>query len=162
MTDLAAPNVGNYTFGANKLLVGGVDLGNIVSAACTVSPQVISHFSALHGEDVPDDRAFKAIDFVIEATLDEPNKTNMFRHFLADSSGKVGMGAIAAVAVSFEGIAIAGNSYTWAISKAVVRPSGQFGFTDEDWVKFGLIIKLLPDFNTPLNPWGVITHNGVP
>lgn len=161
MTDLAAPNTGNYTFGAHSLVVAGVDLGNIVNASVAVTAEELSHFSARSGDDVEDASVIRRLRFEITATLDEPNKTNMFRFFMADSTGKVGMAAGTAVAAVFAGIPVVGNAFSWAIPKCYVRPSGNFGYNKDDWSQFELILKVVADPASPTAPYGTITHSGV-
>jgi hypothetical protein len=161
MADLAAPNPGNYTFGAHSLSIAGVDLGNIVNANVAVTVEEISHFSALSGDDVEDANIIRRIRYEVSVTLDEPNKTNMFRFFMADATGKVGMAATAAVAAVFAGIPISGNAFSWAIPKCYVRPNGNFGYNKDDWTQFELLLKLVADPNAPLAPYGTITHTGV-
>ena len=161
MPALPAPNPGNYTFGAHTLSVGGVDLGNIVNASMTVEVAALTHFSAIHGEETEDPQIVNRLRYTIEATLDEPNKDNLFRFLLADSTGKVGKLSLGAQAVAFAGIPVAGNAFSWAIPKAVVRPNGSFGYSSEDWSSFGLTIILIPDATAPTAPFGTVTHTGV-
>ncbi len=161
MVDLAAPNPGNYTFGAHTLTVAGVDLGNLVNANVSVEVEELQHFSARSGDEVEDANIIRRMTFSIEATLDEPNKTNMFRFFMAGTGGEVGMAATAPVAVAFAGIPIAGNAFSWAIPRAIVRPNGNFGYNSDGWTEFALIIRVLYNTATPLAPYGTITHTGV-
>lgn len=161
MPALAAPNVGNYTFGAHSLIAGGVNLGNIVNAVMAVEVTPQSHFSATAGEEVEDQLIVRRLRYTIEATLDEPNKDNLFRFMLADATGKVGKLALGAQTIVFAGIPVVGNAFSWAIPKAVVRPNGNFGYGSEDWSSFGLTIILIPDAASPTEPFGTVTHTGV-
>lgn len=161
MPALAAPNIGNYTFGAHALSAGGVSLGNIVNANVTVEAIQQTHFSAIYGEETEDPLIVRRLRYTIEATLDEPNKDNLFRFLLADATGKVGKLALAAQTVLFTGIPVVGNAFSWAIPKAVVRPNGNFGYQSDDWSEFGLTFILIPDATAPTAPFGTVTHTGV-
>lgn len=128
----------------------------------TVAPAQLTHFSAMFGGELDDAGIITSLGIVIDVTLDEPNKVNIQRWLLSDTTGKVGMGFSATpVAVTFNGIAVVGNSFTWAIPKAFVRPKDTFGMTDQDWVKFALQITLFPDASALTAPYGTFTHNGV-
>lgn len=161
MTDLASPAPGNYTFGAHSLSIAGTDMGNVVNANVAVTVEELSHFSARSGGDVEDATVIKRLRFEVSVTIDEPNKTNMFRFFLADSTGKVGMAASSAVAAVFAGIPVVGNAFSWAIPKCFVRPNGNFGYGKDDWTQFELVLKLVADSTAPTAPYGTITHSGV-
>ena len=161
MADLAAPNPGNYTFGAHSLLIAGVDLGNVVNANVAVTVEELSHFSARSGEDVEDASVIRRLRFEVSVTLDEPNKANMFRFFMADSTGKVGMASTASTTAVFAGIPVVGNAFSWAIPKCYVRPNGNFGYNKDDWSQFELVLKLVADPASPTAPYGTLTHSGV-
>ena len=161
MTALAAPNPGNYTLGAHEMLIGGVSVGNIVNATISVAQEDLSHFSAIMGGDAPDPALCQSLSIRIRATLDEPNAVNLKKFFLADSSFRVGMAAPIIDAVTFNGIAIVGNVFSWAIPKAAIKGEGDFGYTTDDWAKFALNIGLLYNALTPTAPFGTITHSGV-
>jgi hypothetical protein len=161
MAHYPAPDTRNYTFGCHRLLIGATDLGNIVNASASVNITDLSHFSARSGMDVEDANFIQRMTFNIEATLDEPNKDNMLLFFMASSGGAVGMSGNGSVAVTFEGIPVEGNSFSWAIPKAKVRPNGNFGFNSGDWSTFSLSIKVMYDSTAPGAPFGTLTHNGV-
>jgi hypothetical protein len=127
----------------------------------TVEYTAQTHFSATAGEEVEDPLIVRRLRYTIEATLDEPNKDNLFRFLLADSTGKVGKLALGAQTVVFAGIPVVGNAFSWSIPKAAVRPNGNFGYSSDDWSSFGLTFILIPDATAPTAPLGTVTHSGV-
>lgn len=157
----ASPNIANYTLGAHEILIGAQSLGNLVSAKVSIEAQQVSHFSALYGEDIEDALAAKRISINIDATLDEPNAANLKLFFLADSNFYVGMNTAPVSNITFKGIAIAGNEFTWTIHKGLILPSGELSYNAQDWTTFGLKIKVLHDAANPTHPYGTITHSGV-
>jgi len=163
MTDLAAPDPGNYTFGAHGLTLGtpAVDVGNVVSARVTVTAESISHFSALFGQDVEDPGIVSNAGFSITAIMDEPNKANLLKFFMADASFGVGMSPLLVTNAVFSGVPIVGNAFTWAIPRVSVRPEGDFSYSSEDWSTFSLVMRVLYNAATPSAPFGTITHGGV-
>jgi hypothetical protein len=96
----------------------------------------------------------------IRATIDEPNKVNVYRFFLARSvDGKIGYGISSTpVSVTFDTIPMAGNHFSWTIPKAVVLPDGDFSYSDQDWTTFGLNITAVWDAT---NGYGALVHDGV-
>jgi hypothetical protein len=165
MADLAAPNPGNYTFGAHEIIIDPsgtpISLGNVVNASVNVEFTELSHFSARTGEEVEDANILRQMRFTIEATLDEPNKKNVFYFLMADATGKVGMAAQTPKVVKFSGIPVVGNAFDWTIPKVMIRPNGSFGYNSQDWTQFSLTLKVIYDASAPTAPFGTITHTGV-
>lgn len=168
MPQLAAPDVLNYSFGAHEILVGagpGVSMGNVVNARMTLTVEELELFSALFGEAQPHPNFVKRLDINIEASFDEPNKVNLLKFFAATNPSAdimaVGMAPSQISQVIFKAIPIVGNSFTWTIPRAVIRPSGDFGYTSDEWAAFSLSFRVLYDPANPTAPYGNIQHDGV-
>lgn len=153
---LAPPSPANYTIGAHELLLGAATVGYIVTASVTPTMSYLSRFSATEGKDVEDFLAPDTFQMSIRASLEEVCTDNLRLFFLAAESGIVGSRPVRRSAVTFKGVAVVGNSYTWTIPDAIIIPDGDLGYNDNDWTNFSLRIQVKPKRSVN-DPWGTLT-----
>lgn len=165
-------NPANYTIGGVRFKFtesGGseLDFGNIVTGSFSSDITFLDHFSAKSGTRLKDRSLVQEISIVINLTSDEPTEEmlNLFMlggavasHVFAPytKTERTGSGKL-------YGVSDTGNEFTWEIWKCVVKPDGDFTYSDQDWSQFSFQVDVLDDSSTvghETSPFGQVTHAG--
>lgn len=145
------PSTENYYTGGHKVILGGIDLGNIDDISITPEATILDHWSRRTGTRVLDRQVAIAKRFTIAATLDEHAKETYQFYFLGLPIGNtipVLRDPLRETSVYVEYVREGGVIWTYSHTRAVTRPAAAMAFGDgTDWAKFGIEIEALQDLN---------------
>lgn len=156
------PSTDNYQVGGVTIIVGGIDLGNIVTFAPDPSNiETLDHFSARSGTRKLDKQVIVQKTMRFRVGLDE-HAPELYRlYFMGGGAGSAVtplLNPLAERNIVITYLNEAGNLWTYSHTKCVVKPDGAMDFGEfNDWVGYGLAIETLEDSAVPTAPFGTIT-----
>lgn len=144
------PSTSNYQVGGATVILGGIDLGNIVSLEIDPSDvTVLQHFTARSGARKVDKQVIVQKRLVFRAELDEHAVQTYRKYFMAGGAGQAVQALTQPLAESnivVQYVNETGNIWTFSHTRATSRPSGSMDFGEfSDWVSFEVEIEVLQD-----------------
>lgn len=156
------PSTSNYQTGGVKIIVGGLDLGNVAGFGVDPSDlQVLEHFSARSGARKLDKKVVvqKALRF--RATIDE-HAVETYRFYFMGSTAPSKVYPLQFPLLELNCVIEFRNEsaviWTYSHTKVTVRPSAAMDFGEfSDWVGFEVEIEALEDTAASPATFGTIT-----
>lgn len=144
------PNTDNYQVGGVKIIVGGLDLGNVAGFGVDPSDvEVLQHFSARTGARKVDKQVIVQKRMTFRATLDEHQADLYSKYFMGEVSGSQVLpltNPLAETNILITYLNEDATIWTYSHTKVTVRPSAAMDFGDfSDWVGFEVEIESLQD-----------------
>lgn len=162
------PNTSHYQVGGVKIILGGLDLGNIAGFGIDPSNiEVLQHFSSRTGARKVDRQVVVQKRLTFRATLDEIQPDLFAKYFMGALKSKdqpsdavlALTNPLAETNCVITYLNESGNIWTYSHTKVTVRPAAAMDFGDfSDWVGFEIEIESLQDENAPAIGGTVPTH----
>lgn len=144
------PSTSNYQVGGAKIILGGVNLGNIVSLEVDPSDvTVLQHFTSTSGARKVDKQVIVQKRLIFRAELDEHAVETYRKYFMAGGAGAAVQALtnpLAETNITVEYVKEGGQIWLYSHTKATSRPSGSMDFGEfDDWVSMEVEIEILQD-----------------
>lgn len=144
------PDTDNYQVGGAQIILGGIDLGNIVSLEVDPSDvTVLQHFTARSGARKVDKQVVVQKRLTFRAELDEHAVQTYRKYFMAGGAGsdvEALTEPLAETNIVVQYRNESGEIWQFSHTKATTRPSGSMDFGEfDDWVAFEVEIEVLQD-----------------
>lgn len=158
------PNTSHYQVGGIKIILGGLDLGNVAGFGIDPSNvEVLQHFSSRTGARKVDRQVVVQKRMTFRATLDEHQADLYAKYFMgaAKTSDRVLplTNPLAETNCVITYLNESGTIWTYSHTKVTVRPAAAMDFGDfSDWVGYEVEIESLQDENAAAIEGTVPTH----
>lgn len=143
------PDVLNYKIGGAHIILGGLDLGNIVSLEVEASADVLQHFTARSGARKVDAQRAREKRLMFRAELDEHSVETYRKYFMAGGTAlqvDALTNPLEETNVVIEYREEAAVIWTYSHTRASARPSAAMSMGEfNEFVTFGLEIEPLID-----------------
>jgi hypothetical protein len=149
------PSPQNYQIGGMRVILGGLDLGNIVTAEINAQDiTVVQHFTARSGARVLDDQRVVQKRLFFKFSLDEHQADLYRKYFMGGGTGnnvRLLTNPLAETNIVVEYRNESGIIWTYSHTRAQARPSAAMNFSDfNTYVRFDLDVEILEDLqNAP-------------
>jgi hypothetical protein len=160
------PNVQNYEVGGVIIVLGGVDLGDIMSFSINPSQlDILEHYSARSGARKLDAQIVIQKRFSMRAKLDEIQTQLLAKYFMGHYSGNeiaVLSQPLASSNCLITWLSEEGTIFTYSHTYVEIRPVAEMNFGEfREWVGYEIEIEALEDVNAPPFLDGTIPSFGV-
>jgi len=143
------PSTTNYRVGGHKVILGGIDLGNIPDISIRPQATILDHFTRRSGARILDKQAVteKRLSFTIK--LDEHAVEVYQKYFMATRAGLVLnplKQPLAETNITATYLDESGNIWTYSHSRAITHPTNPMAFgTGTAWAEFEIDAEILYD-----------------
>ncbi len=156
------PSSTNYKVGGAKMIVGGIDFGNVVSLEIDPTDlELLEHFTSRSGARKMDKRVVVQKSLLLRVGLDEHAMEIYREYFMASNAGLVVyplQNPLIERNITLEYRDESGVIWSFSHTKCVVRPSGSMDFGEfDDWVGFEVEVALLEDASVAPRTFGQFT-----
>lgn len=156
------PNTANYQVGGAKVIVGGLDFGNVVSLELDPTDlDVLQHLTARSGARKVDKQTVTRKRLTFRVGLDE-HAAELYRKFLMGGNAGLLVDPLTLPLTELNCVIEYRNEaavvWTYSHTKVTVRPSGSMDFGEfDEFVGYEVEIEALEDAGTPSSPHGRFT-----